>query len=202
MAIITLVLGDSGAGKSASIRNFKKGEAVVIAATKKPLPFKNELETIYTDNYKEVLEAMRSTNAKVIIVDDSQYLMANEFLKRATETGFQKFTEIAQHFWALLNNAANLPNDKTVYFLHHTELNANGKEKAKTIGKMLDEKITLEGLFTIVLMTECTEEGHFFRTASNGTDTVKAPMGMFKDVRIDNDLKLVDKSIREFYGIK
>lgn len=202
MAIITLVLGDSGAGKSASIRNFKKGEAVVIGATNKPLPFKNQLETIYSDNYAEVLKAMRETSAKVIIVDDSQYLMANEYMRRSTENGFQKFTEIGQHFWALLNNAANLPNDKTVYFLHHTELNANGKEKAKTIGKMLDEKITLEGLFTIVLLAECTDEGHFFRTASNGMDTVKSPMGMFKDARISNDLKLVDTTIREFYGIK
>lgn len=140
MAIITLVLGDSGAGKSASIRNFKKGEALVVGATNKPLPFKNNLETFYSDSYAKVLEAIKSTSCKTIIIDDSQYLMANEYMRRSTETGFQKFTEIGQHFWALLNNAANLPNDKTVYFLHHTELNANGKEKAKTIGKMLDEK--------------------------------------------------------------
>lgn len=202
MAIITMVLGDSGAGKSASLRNFKKGEALVVGATNKPLPFKNNLETVYSDNYAEVLKAIKETDCKVIVIDDSQYLMANEYMRRSSETGFQKFTDIGQHFWALMNNAANLPNDKTIYFLHHTELNANGKEKAKTIGKMLDEKITLEGLFTIVLLAECTDEGHFFRTASNGNDTVKAPMGMFSQAKIDNDLKLVDKTIREFYGVK
>lgn len=201
MAIITLVLGDSGAGKSASLRNFKKGEALVVGATNKPLPFKNNLDTVYTDKYKEVLDAIKSTECNTIIIDDSQYLMANEYMRRSSETGFQKFTEIGQHFWALMNNAANLPINKTVYFLHHTELNANGKEKAKTIGKMLDEKITLEGLFSIVLLAECTDEGHFFRTASNGTDTVKTPIGMFDKARIDNDLKFVDKTIREFYGV-
>lgn len=201
MAIITLVLGDSGAGKSASLRNFKKGEVLVIGVTPKPLPFKNELETVYTDSYKEVLDAIRSTKCKTIVIDDSQYLMANEFMRRISEKGYDKYAEMGQHFWALMASAAVLPNDITVYFLHHTELVANGKEKAKTIGKMLDEKITLEGLFTTVILAECNEEGHFFRTQSKGADTVKTPMGMFADEVIDNDLKLVDQTIREYYGI-
>jgi len=200
MAIITLVLGDSGAGKSASLRNFKKGEVLVIGVTPKPLPFKNDLETVYTDSYMEIMGMLKETDHKTIVIDDSQYLMANEFMKRISEKGYDKYAEIGQHFWALIATAATLPNDKTVYFLHHTELVSNGKEKAKTIGKMLDEKITLEGLFTTVLLAECNEDGHFFRTQSKRSDTVKTPMGMFKDEKIDNDLKAVDKTIREYYA--
>ena len=200
MAFITLVLGASGAGKSASLRNFKKGEVLVVGCATKALPFPNDLEAVYTDNYAEVLNAMANTECKTIVVDDSQFLMANEFMRRTSEKGYEKFTEIGQHFWALMANAANLPNDKTVYFLHHTELDASGNTKAKTIGRMLDEKITLEALFTTVIMAECTDDGYYFVTKSNGKNPVKTPMGMFADERIPNDLKAVDDTIRNYYS--
>lgn len=199
MAFITLVLGASGSGKSASLRNFKRGELLLIGCATKPLPFQNDLEAVYTDNYGEVLRAMADTDCKTIVIDDSQFLMANEFMRRISEKGYEKFAEIGQHFWALMANAAQLPNDKTVYFLHHTELDANGNTKAKTIGKMLDEKITLEGLFTTVIMAECADDGYYFITKSNGKNPVKTPMGMFKEERIPNDLKAVDNIIRNYY---
>ena len=110
-------------------------------------------EKVNTDNYRDVKRAMQNTYKKVIVIDDAQYLMANEFMRRATEKGFDKFTEIAQNYWDLQQSITKLPDDVIVYELSHLERDANGNEKAKTIGKMLDEKITLEGMFGIVLKT-------------------------------------------------
>lgn len=201
MAIPVLVLGESGTGKSASLRNFDASEIKVINVEGKPLPFKNKFEVFSSDNYVKILKEMQATNKPVIVIDDAQYLMANEFMRRATERGFDKFTEIAQNFWNLINKVKELPKNQIVYFLAHIERDANGNEKIKTIGKLLDEKITVEGMFTIVLKTNVTDGAYTFLTQNSGHDTVKSPIGMFKTFAIDNDLKYVDDKIRNYYEI-
>ena len=127
--------------------------------------------------------------------------MANEFFRRSTEKGFEKFTEIGANIFHILNTAQTLPDNKRVYFLWHTETDPFGKVKSKTIGKMLDEKYTPEGVFTIVLRTHVNNGAYQFSTQNNGNDTVKSPMEMFPDALIDNNLAEVDKHICEFYGI-
>lgn len=201
MGIPVLILGESGTGKSASLRNFKENDIKVINVANKPLPFKNKIESVSTDNYKEIVKEMKLNQKKITVIDDAQYLMANEFMRRATERGFDKFTEIAQNFWSLVNTIKDLPDDQIVYFLAHIERDANGNEKIKTIGKLLDEKITVEGMFTIVLKTNVNDGVYSFVTQNSGHDTVKSPIGMFPSMVIDNDLKYVDEKIRNYYEL-
>ena len=201
MGVPVLILGESGSGKSASMRNFKPGEVGIINVSGKPLPFQNQLKTVNTDNYEDIVKTIIAAKAKALVIDDAQYLMANEFMRTAKVTGYQKFTDLALNFWKLIQVVINnLPPDKIVYFLAHVERDANGNEKMKTIGKLLDE-ITIEGLFTIVLKTVVQDRHYQFATQTNGQDTVKTPMGMFDDLLIENDLKMVDSTIREYYGI-
>lgn len=203
MAIAVLVMGASGTGKSASLRNFSPDEIGVINVAGKPLPFRSEIKSFKSDRYEEIEAILKKAKVKSLVIDDSQYLMANEFMRRASENGFQKFTDIGRNFWALVDMINHdLPEDVIVYFMQHTELDANGNEKAKTIGKLLDEKITLEGLFSIVLKTAVVDGSYMFTTKNNGADTVKTPMGMFEQDLIENDLKAVDDAIREYYGLK
>ena len=202
MGVPVLILGESGSGKSASMRNFKPGEVGIINVSGKPLPFRNNLKTVNTDSYEDIVKTIIAAKAKALVIDDAQYLMANEFMRTAKVTGYQKFTDLALNFWKLIQVVINnLPPDKIVYFLAHVERDANGNEKMKTIGKLLDEKITIEGLFTIVLKTVVQDRHYQFATQTNGQDTVKTPMGMFDDLLIENDLKMVDSTIREYYGI-
>ena len=213
MSVATLVLGESGTGKSASLRNFNPDDVLLIQVVPKPLPFradgwdnskKNEIGvTIYaTDNYIQVCKALSSSRKKIIIIDDFQYLMANEYMRRSQETGFGKFTEIGKHAWEIFDLATKLPADKRVYILSHTEESDLGKTRIKTIGKMLNDKITLEGLLTIVLRTNVSQGNYQFSTQNDGNDTTKSPMGMFEEQYIDNDLNAVDTTICEYYNIE
>ncbi len=201
MGIPVLILGESGSGKSASLRNFKPDEIGLINVNGKPLPFKNDLKSINTDNYAKIEKALQKAEVKTLVIDDSQYLMANEFMRTAKVTGFQKFTDIGLNFWNLIKAVSALPDDKIVYFLQHYETTDAGRQKIKTIGKLLDEKITLEGMFTIVLKTSVHDGQYRFSTQNNGFDTVKTPIGMFDSEEIDNDLKAVDVAIRNYYKI-
>lgn len=169
----------------------------------KPLPFKGRFaETYNGDDYAEIAKAINKTDKKTIVVDDAQYLMANEFMRRSSELGYQKFTDIANNFWTLINEVtASLPWDVIVYFLMHTDTDDNGKEKAKTIGKLLDEKICIEGMSSIVLKTSVKDGKYSFLTQNNGKDTTKSPLGMFGAYEIDNDLKQVDRTIREYWEL-
>lgn len=206
MAVIVAVMGESGTGKSTSLRNFKQGEASVVNVSKKPLPFRNTLSVLKTNNYQDIQTILTRAQAKSIVIDDAQYLMAFEYMHRAKEKGFEKFTDIGANFFNLTQTAVALPDDKIIYFLFHIERTKDGNEKCKTIGQLLDEKITLEGLFTIVLKTVVLLDGNnqrqfCFATVNNGRDTVKTPMGMFTDPLIPNDLKVVDAVIRDYYGM-
>lgn len=203
MGIPVLVLGHSGSGKSTSLRNFRSAEITHINVMGKPLPFKARFtNTINSDKYDVIGDALGEMTTKIAVIDDAQYLMANEFMRRAMERGYDKFTEIANNFWTLVNYViTELPFDTTVYFLMHIERDDSGNEKVKTIGKLLDEKITVEGMFTIVLKSLVKDGEYTFATQSNGHDTVKSPLGMFNTYQIDNDLKAVDDTIRAFWEL-
>ena len=202
MGQAVLIVGESGTGKSASLRNFQRGEVTYFNVAGKPLPFKGRFAYEHTgDSYRQIKKALRELETPVAVIDDCQYLMANEYMRRSDERGYDKFTEIAKNFWELITMVADLPHDKVVYFLSHIETDATGKEKIKTIGKMLDEKITVEGLFTIVLKTKVQDGKYSFSTQNNGNDTVKSPIGMFATNEIDNDLKFVDNAVREYYEL-
>ena len=201
MAIIVMVYGQSGTGKSTSLRNFKPEDVCIVNVSGKPLPFKNKHKTFNTDDYMAIDAAIKKAPAKSIVIDDATYLMTGEYMRTAKVTGYQKYTDMALNYYTLVKAASALPADKIVYFMGHSDTDANGNEKFKTIGKMLDEKVTLEGMFTIVLKTVVTDGKYQFSTRNSGQDTVKTPLGMFNDVLIDNDLTMVDKTIREYYGI-
>ena len=204
MGIPILLLGESGSGKSTSLRNFKPDELVVYNVAGKPLPFKNGAKFHKADNvsYSTIMSNMAKGNFKCYVIDDSQYLLSFEMFNRTAESGYTKFTEIAKHFYDLIQFVIRrTPADCLVYFLHHIEV-VNDKAKAKTVGKMLDEKLTVEGLFSIVLMAQNKDGQHVFLTQSDGSNTVKTPMEMFADAEIDNDLKMVDETIREYYNLK
>lgn len=203
MGIPVMILGESGTGKSASLRNFSQDEIGVINVCGKPLPFRNQIKDLKTDNYMAIEKALKASSKKAAVIDDCQYLMANEYMRQAKVTGYQKFTDIAQNFWILVQVVIReLPEDVIVYFLGHIERDQNGNEKFKTIGKMLDEKITVEGMFTVVLKTSIQDGRYLFSTRNSGNDTVKSPIGLFDEPYIDNDLKAVDTAIREYYEIK
>lgn len=196
-------MGESGTGKSASLRNFQPGEVAIINVAGKPLPFRTRLKTYISDDYNQVTAAIRGyvgKGAKSIVIDDSQYLMADEFMRRAKENGFQKFTDIGKNYFDLISLVKTLPDDRIVYFLSHLTTDDQGRERCKTIGKLLDEKITVEGLFTIVLKTQVKDGHYYFSTQNNGMDTVKSPIGMFEDSLTENDLKTIDLTIREYYN--
>lgn len=215
MSIPVMIFGASGSGKTYSLKNFHPDEVGIISVEKGRLPFRSDLRVIRVPAYEKSADCKSyqqanmakyawiekviqdSKETKAIVIDDSQYLMANEMFDRSGEKGYDKFTQIAANFRGLIHFINDLPDDeKIVYFLHHSEPSGDGREKVKTIGKMLDEKLVVEGCFDIVLY--CTD--HKFITQSDGQSTAKSPEDMF-DLEIPNDLKLVDTKIREYYGM-
>ena len=215
MALPVLVMGRSGSGKTYSLKNFKPNEIGVISVEKGRLPFRSEIKVAKIPKYGDGTEdaksygainrakyvwlekAIETAKVKSVVIDDSQYLLVNELFDRAYEKGYDKYVQMATNFRNLIHFINELEEeDKIVYFLHHTDTDVDGREKAKTIGKMLDEKLTVEGCFDIVLFCE----DHKFFTQSNGQSTAKTPEDMF-ELEIPNDLKAVDEKIREYYGL-
>lgn len=214
MGLPVLVIGRSGSGKTYSLKNFKPDEVGIISVEKGRLPFRSDLKTVKVPKdptngeardagqlnaakYAWIMRAIKSAPAKSIVIDDSQYLMVNELFDRTYEKGYDKFSSMAQKFRDLIHFVNELEDDsKIVYFLHHSETDTDGREKVKTIGKMLDEKLTVEGCFDVVLYCQ----DHKFFTQSNGISTAKTPEDMFP-LEIPNDLKYVDSTIRSYYGL-
>ncbi len=196
-----LIIGHSGSGKSASLRNLKKEDYSLVNPLAKRLPFKGGQQGLESCDYELIKKFIQETPKDIIVIDDSNYLLTMEMMKKAKETGYGKFTDIALNYWKLIEFIKNLDGDKRVYLMSHEEVDENGFVGVKTVGKMLSNQCCVEGLYTIVLRAT-TENGKYqFQTASLGNDIVKAPMGMFDAPLIDNDLKLVDDTICEYYEI-
>ena len=201
MGIPVLILGESGSGKSTSMRNFDPSELTVFNVANKLLPFRKKLNVINNAGYGTIGKELQKQEKKIYVIDDSQYLLAFELFNRVKEKGYDKFTDIAVRFEKMLDYIIKgTPEDCIVYLLHHCETTDTGKIKAKTVGKMLDNQLTVEGLFSIVLYAFIEDDKHLFRTTNDGFCPAKAPMGMFEPI-IDNDLKFVDTTIREYYKL-
>lgn len=207
MATAVLIMGESGSGKSASLRNFAPNEVSVFNVTSKPLPFKQgktKIPKIDNATYADIANALAKPNKRAYVIDDAGYLLSFEMFKRANETGYSKFTDMAKNFFDMLDFInTKLPNDIIVYITMHTEDDSEmHKVKVKTIGKMLDQNLKIEGLFSIVLRAVQTEDGYKFVTRDDMISTAKSPIGMWDEDMIDNDLKAVDTTIREYYDMK
>lgn len=212
MSIPILILGESGVGKSTSLRNLDPENTLLIQSINKPLPFRNKEWKKYsaedktgnifvTDNSTDIVRIMKHTRRKVIVVDDYQYILANELMRRYLERGFDKFSEIGYNGWLIATEAGNLPYNTRVYILAHSHMDDNGKIKIKTPGKLLDTH-SIEGMFTIVMRAICRDNSNYFTTKNNGADTVKTPIDMFESELIPNDLMQVDNTICEYYNIE
>lgn len=201
MSILTMVYGESGTGKSTSLRNFTNDEVAVINVSGKPMPFRSELKTLSSNNYLTIADWLPKIKQPSIVIDDATYLMVDQFMANAQVKGYDKYTQIAFNFTMLIEQARKLPEDKIVYFIGHSEQMDNGREHFKTIGRMIDNYVTLEGKFTVVLKAVVKDGHYYFQTHNNGSDTVKSPLGMFDEDLIDNDLKAVDDIIRDYWNI-
>ena len=200
MGVPVLVLGASGTGKSTSLRNFKKGEIGVLNVASKPLPFRGKLDVANTADYEKIERTLMKNTYNAYAIDDSQYLMAFAMFSRAYEKGYEKFTQFAVDFQQLLNVVINgTSSDTIVYLLHHIDYTDDGTIKAKTVGRMLDEKLTIEGLFSVVLLAQTDGEQYTFLT--NGRPPIKSPLGMFEEKTIENDLRMVDETIRAYWEL-
>ena len=208
MGQLVLILGPSGSGKSTSMRNFAHDEVALINVNKKPLPFRGKFDsTLATADYAQVEKAVQVTKKKSIIIDDAGYLITHQFMEghrnNKGNAVFELYNDLADNFYRLIKFCqTRLPDGKIVYFMMHVDKNDFGESKPKTIGRLLDEKVCVEGLFTIVLTTECKDGEYIFRTKTNGLDVTKSPLGMFESAEIPNDLKAVDSTIREFYELE
>jgi hypothetical protein len=218
MSNTSIIIGESGTGKSTSIRNLKPEETFIINVLNKPLPFRG-YKNMYTrvsadgstgnyytsDVYEHIEIVIRKINAKrpeikTLIIDDFQYLMAGEFMSRALERGYDKFSEIGKHAYDLLKLLPTLREDLDIFVLTHSEANESGKMKVKTIGKMLDDKITIEGMYAMVLQTELTDGNYHFITQGDSRHIAKSPMGMFETRNIPNDLAFVKTKMNSYYN--
>lgn len=208
MAIPVLIIGKSGSGKSASLRNFKEEDLDIINVIGKPLPFKNNFKTFNSDNYDKIRKAIDKSQKNIMVIDDAGYLLTNEFMRKHSQFSsgnavYTMYNNLADNFWSLIEYIKNNKNEKKiVYIIMHEEKDEDGDLRPKTVGKLLDNTVCIEGLFTIVLRCASEKNRHFFLTQTDGRDVVKTPIGMFSETEIDNDLKIVDETIRQFYNME
>lgn len=215
MGVPVLVLGFSGSGKSSSLRNFNKGEIGIFSVAGKRLPFRNDLkiadleakkfefaqEGHKFEPYEYIMAAMRSGGLNAYAIDDSQYLMSFEEMD-SSKSGYEKFNSIGFNFIGLVRSVRSmLPKDTIVYFLHHPEMDDYGRVKPKTIGKLIDNHFTLEGLFEVVVMADFDKNDYVFKTRTDGATPFKNPPDMLPDI-MPNDLKQVDAAIREYWVMR
>lgn len=200
MAKLVLVISKSGTGKSSSLRNFNENEASVVLCSGKELPFRNKLKTRVPKNTMEVISSINASTTPVVVIDDANYLMSFEEMERASETGYTKFTHMAQGMFRVFKSILDKDSQQIFYIFAHAEDREDGVLKFKTTGKMLSDKIVLEGLTNILITNEVADGEFVFRVKTDGYG-VKTPMGMFEADTVPNDLKAVDAVIRDYYGM-
>lgn len=212
MSYATLVLGESGTGKTCSLRNLDPKNTLLIQPVRKPLPFRStgwkEIKAkgdgnniLVCSNPQAIINCMKASPFDVIVVDDWQYILASMYMAARNVKGFDKFTEIGGAGFDIAKAASELAENKRVYVLAHTTSDEFGNTRIKTLGKLLDDKIVVEGMFTTVLRTHVENGRYLFSTQNSGSDTVKSPMGMFSEKYIENDLAAIDQIICDYYGI-
>lgn len=198
-----MILGESGSGKTYSLKHMDPEKVGVFSVRKGTLPFPEgkSFKIAKKASYEVIYSVLKNPTMKTYVVDDSQYLMVNEYFRKANDSGYQKYTSIGKNFSDLLEYIAyQVPDDVVVYFLHHTQITSDGRIKAKTVGQMLDNYLTLEGCVDVVLLAQTDGQTHYFMTQSDGSNTAKSPEGMF-ELKIPNDLNFVNNRIREYYGL-
>lgn len=200
-SVPVLLLGASGTGKSTSLRNFKKDEIAVVNVLGKPLPFRSDIKAPKLDKYDEIIKAITGTKKKTIVIDDAGYLITNEFMENASVKGYDKYNVMANGFFDFINKIKNIKGNKTVYLIMHEDTNENGDIRPKTIGKLLDDKVNIQGMFTVCIRSIYDNGDYKFRLKTNGQDCVKTPFGMFETNEMENDLKEFDKVVREYYDL-
>ena len=200
-SVPVLLIGQSGSGKSTSLRNFTKDEIAVVNVLGKPLPFKTDIKAPKLDDYANILKAIAGTKKKTIVIDDANYLITNEFMNKSSVKGFDKYNEMGNNFFNLINGIKNIEGGKTVYLIMHEDTDENGNVKPKTIGKLLDDKVNIQGMFTVCIRSMFDNGQYIFRLKTNGQDCVKTPFGMFESDTMENDLKEFDKVVRDYYEL-
>lgn len=201
MGVLVMVLGKSGSGKSTSLRNFEADEIGIFNVAGKPLPFRKRLPKADRCGYRDIAATLAKNDLRAYAVDDSTYLMQFDNFARANDSGYQKFTDIAVSFERLLEAAMATDENTVVYFLHHPDEDERGNVRPKSVGKMLNEKLCIEGLFPIVIGCEVRDGRHVFSVEPDERGIAKAPMGMFDAGVFENDLKAVDAAIREYWQL-
>lgn len=212
MSTAVLILGNSGSGKSTSLRNLDPSKTLLIQCIRKPLPFKaagwklrakpgDGGNIFQTDSPVDIEKAMRRSEHEIVVIDDYQAVMVNELMARSSEKGYEKFTDIGKGAWNVFNAAGSLAEHRRVYILAHTQTDDFGAVRMKTVGRMIDQTLVPEGYFTVVLRTEVMNGQYLFSTQTNGQDCCKSPISMFADRHIDNDLSAVDAAICDFYEL-
>lgn len=202
-SVAVLLIGASGTGKTSSFRNMPANETAIINVTNKPLPYRDKgQKVVSTRDYSQIISAIKGTKKRALIIDDSGYLMSFENFDKANIKSYDKFTTMAQNYFKLIETSTNLDNEKICYTVMHEELDEDGKIKPKAIGKMLNQQLCIEGLFTIVLRFKYENGQYLIQTKTDGSTVVKSPIGMFEENEIPNDLYEIDKIIREYYGFK
>lgn len=207
MGECVFVYGKSGSGKSRSLINFGEDEIFLVNTIGKRLPFRSKFKyEIKTDDFSKIANGLRKMPTKTAVIDDSGYLMTNAFMRghsapKSGSSTFDLYNDIADSFWSLITIIKNeLPDDVIVYMIMHEDTTDYGETKLRTIGKLLSEKVCIEGMSTVVLRCAVRDGKHLFITQSDGNDISKSPEGMF-ELEIENDLKFVDDSIRSYWGL-
>ena len=208
MGVSVLIYGRSGAGKSRSLKEFGEDEIFLVNVIGKPLPFPGKFRyTAKTDSYNTIQKGLKTMPTKAAVIDDAGYLLTNTFMRghsapKSGSSSFDLYNDIADAFWGLLRFVQDeLPEDVIVYLLMHEATSDYGEIKLRTIGKLLDEKVCVEGMVSIALRCMVEGDRHYFRTQSSGMDISKSPEGLFDSIEIENDLKFVDTKIREYWNL-
>lgn len=205
MAQMVLIMGESGTGKSTSMRNCDPAKTAIVNPVGKPLPFKGKFPMLnsVTESRKicKFMKEQVAAGKNLLVVDDFQYILSVPYMNRIKESGWDKWNDFGSNYFEIIEVCKDLPDDVVVAYMTHTETLENGVTTIKLIGKLLREKITIEGLFTVVLRTGVIEGKYYFFTRNSGKDTVKSPMGMFPAYAIDNDLAYVADKMRNFYEV-